>query len=170
MAYHGGAERSENLTEGTADMNANGKSDESILPTTSANKDGAELSAELSEGSGSTKRNAEQTALSRTPGRKKHKSSGLAGVREAARKDSTLKFTALLHHVNEDCLTEAFFNLKKSAAVGIDGVTWHDYEQNLEANITDLHDRIHRGAYRNGSRVDRDDLTGAGWFLDSIVT
>jgi group II intron reverse transcriptase/maturase len=69
-------------------------------------------------------------------------------VREAARKDSTLKFTALLHHVNEDCLTEAFFNLKKTAAVGVDGVTWYEYEQNLEANIADLHDRIHRGAYR----------------------
>jgi len=72
----------------------------------------------------------------------------LHGVREAARQDSKLKFTALLHHVNEDCLTEAFFNLKKSAAVGVDGVTWHDYEQNVEANIADLHDRIHRGAYR----------------------
>jgi len=72
----------------------------------------------------------------------------LHGVREAAHKDSKLKFTALLHHVNEDCLTEAFFNLKKSAAVGVDGVTWHDYEQNLEVNIAVLHDRIHRGGYR----------------------
>ena len=69
-------------------------------------------------------------------------------MRETARKDSTLKFTALLHHVCEDCLTEAFFNLKKSAAVGVDGVTWHDYERNLEAHIADLHDRIHRGGYR----------------------
>jgi RNA-directed DNA polymerase len=69
-------------------------------------------------------------------------------VREAARQDSTLKFTALLHHASEDCLTEAFFHLKKRAAVGVDGVTWHDYEQNLEANIADLHGRIHRGAYR----------------------
>jgi retron-type reverse transcriptase len=69
-------------------------------------------------------------------------------VREAARQDSTLKFTALLHHVNEDCLTEAFFNLKRTAAVGVDGVTWHEYERNLEANLADLHDRIHRGAYR----------------------
>ena len=45
------------------------------------------------------------------------------GVREAARKDGTLRFTALLHHVNEGCLTEAFFHLKKTAAVGVDGVT-----------------------------------------------
>jgi hypothetical protein len=69
-------------------------------------------------------------------------------VREAARKDSKLKFTALLHHVNEDCLTEAFFNLKKTAAVGVDDVTWQEYERDLEANIVDLHGRIHRGAYR----------------------
>jgi group II intron reverse transcriptase/maturase len=69
-------------------------------------------------------------------------------VREAARGGSTLTFTALLHHVNEDCLREAFFNLKKTAAVGIDGVTWQDYERNVEANIADLHGRIHRGAYR----------------------
>ncbi len=69
-------------------------------------------------------------------------------MREAARKDSTLKFTALLHHINEACLTEAFFNLKKTAAVGVDGVTWHEYERNVEANIADLHGRIHRGAYR----------------------
>lgn len=50
---------------------------------------------------------------------------------EAARKDGKLRFTALLHHVNEDCLTEAFFDLKKTAAVGVDGVTWHEYEPQL---------------------------------------
>jgi RNA-directed DNA polymerase len=66
----------------------------------------------------------------------------------AARKDSQLRFTALLHHINEDCLREAFFNLKKHAAVGVDEVTWHDYEHDLEANIVDLHERIHRGAYQ----------------------
>jgi len=129
-------------------MNTNRKSDEPILPSTLMNNGDAELPAELSEERGSAKRNAEQAALSRTQSRTKHKSRGLHGVREAARKDSRLKFTASLHHVNENCLTEAFFNLKKRAAVGIDGVTWHDYEQNMEANLADLHGRIHRGAYR----------------------
>ena len=62
---------------------------------------------------------------------------------QAARKDSQLKFTALLHHVNCELLHEAFFNLKKSAAVGIDQVTWHAYERNVAANIVDLHERIH---------------------------
>jgi retron-type reverse transcriptase len=129
-------------------MNADRKSDESVVPAKSANNGAAGASAESTEERDSAKRNAAQAALPRTPGRTKRKTRGLHGVREAARKDSTLKFTALLHHVNEDCLTEAFFNLKKTAAVGIDGVTWHEYERNLEANMADLHDRIHRGAYR----------------------
>jgi group II intron reverse transcriptase/maturase len=113
-----------------------------------ANNGVAEAPAESTEERDSAERNAEQAALHRTPSRTKRKSRGLHGVREAARKDSTLKFTALLHHVNEDCLTESFFNLKKTAAVGVDGVTWHEYEQNVEVYIADLHDRIHRGAYR----------------------
>jgi len=129
-------------------MNADRKSDEFVVPTTSANNDATEASAESNEGRDSTERNAQQDALCRTQDRKKHKSGGLHGVREAARKDSRLRFTTLLHHVNEDCLTEAFFNLKKTAAVGVDGMTWGEYEQNLEVNIADLHDRVHRGAYR----------------------
>lgn len=141
-------ERSANVPDGKADLHAEGKSDGSVVPTTTANKDAAEASAESDEGRDAAKRNASQAALLRTPGRDQRKSRGLHGVREAARKDSTLKFTALLHHVNEDCLKEAFFNLKKTAAVGVDGVTWYEYEQDVEERIADLHDRIHRGAYR----------------------
>jgi group II intron reverse transcriptase/maturase len=129
-------------------MNASRKSDESVVPATSVNNGAAEAPAEPTEERDSTKRNVDQAALHRTPGRIERKSRGLAGVREAARKDSTLRFTALLHHVNEDCLTEAFYNLKKTAAVGVDEVTWQEYERNVEAHITGLHDRIHRGAYR----------------------
>lgn len=143
-----GVERSENVSDGNADMNASRQSHESVVPANPANNGAADAPAELVEGRDSTERNAEQPDLPRTQGRTHGKSRGLHGVREAARKSSTLKFTALLHHVNEDCLTEAFFNLKKTAAVGVDEVTWEEYERNLEANIVDLHDRIHRGAYR----------------------
>jgi len=129
-------------------MNANRKSDGFVVPATTANKGAAEAPAEPSEERDPAKRNAKQSALCRTPSRIKRKSRGLQGVREAARKDSKLKFTALLHHVNEACLIEAFYNLKKTAAVGVDGVTWHEYERDLETNIPDLHGRIHRGAYR----------------------
>ena len=129
-------------------MNANRNSDEPIVPVTSANNDAAEALAESIEERDSARRNDVQANLPRTPSRTQRKSSGLHGVREAARKDSKLRFTALLHHVNFDCLYAAFFTLKKTAAVGVDEVTWHEYEQNVEANIEDLHERIHRGAYR----------------------
>ena len=43
-------QRSENSTGGNADMNADGKSDESIVPTNPANKDAAEASAESDRG------------------------------------------------------------------------------------------------------------------------
>ena len=42
----------------------------------------------------------------------------------------------------------AFLDLKRNAAPGVDGLTWQDYEADLDRNLTDLHDRVHRGAYR----------------------
>jgi group II intron reverse transcriptase/maturase len=69
-------------------------------------------------------------------------------VREAARRDKGLKFTALLHHVNERLLLDSFHLLKKDAAPGVDDITWKEYEQGVEGRIADLHGRVHRGAYR----------------------
>ena len=73
---------------------------------------------------------------------------GLERVRERARTEKKERFTALLHHVDVDLLRAAFSWLKRDAAPGVDGLTWRQYEQNLEANLVDLHARIHRGAYR----------------------
>jgi len=43
-------------------------------------------------------------------------SRGLQGVREAAQRDKGLRFTTLLHHVNEKLLPDSFCQLKKQAA------------------------------------------------------
>ncbi len=75
-------------------------------------------------------------------------SQGLAGVRKAARGNKERKFTALLHHLTVDLLRESFYSLKRKAAPGVDGVTWQEYEVGLEDRLTDLHGRVHRGAYR----------------------
>jgi group II intron reverse transcriptase/maturase len=69
-------------------------------------------------------------------------------VRHAARQRKKEQFTALLHHVNVDALRTAFYALKRKAAAGVDGVTWQDYEADLELRLEDLHGRVHRGAYR----------------------
>lgn len=166
-----------NLTEGKANMNARRKSDESIVPRRPANNDAAEASAESAEGRDSPKRNADQGHLPRTQSRTLSKSSGLGGVREAARRNKNMKFTALLHHIDYDCLREAFMNLKRNAATGVDGVTWNAYAQNLEDNLDDLLGRIHRGAYRpkpvRRSRIPKPDgrerLLGITALEDKIV-
>ncbi len=42
----------------------------------------------------------------------------------------------------------AYYALKRNAAPGVDGLTWTDYEAELEPRLADLHGRVHRGAYR----------------------
>jgi RNA-directed DNA polymerase len=75
-------------------------------------------------------------------------SSELDRVRQLARKDKDVRFTALLHHVSVDRLREAYRAIRPDAAAGVDGVTWREYGLDLERNLQDLHARVHRGAYR----------------------
>jgi group II intron reverse transcriptase/maturase len=75
-------------------------------------------------------------------------SQALARIRQAAKLRKKERFTSLLHHVSVDLLRLSFFALKKDAAPGVDGLAWQDYETNLEDNLENLHDRVHRGAYR----------------------
>jgi group II intron reverse transcriptase/maturase len=69
-------------------------------------------------------------------------------VRQAAIRNRRERFSALFHHLTVERLWEAFFKIKKNAAPGADGVTWEQYERDLEANLRDLHARLHKGAYR----------------------
>src|SRR5499427_4433989 len=100
----------------------------------------------LEQGAGA-KGNADQQSTHRTQSRKRV-TQALSRVRQAARHRKKERFTALLHHLNVDTLRTAFLALKRKAAPGVDGVTWQDYEADLEPNLEDLHREIHRGAYR----------------------
>ena len=69
-------------------------------------------------------------------------------IRRAARRDKKLRFTNLFHHVYAvDRLRQAYFELSKQAAPGIDGQTWQDYGRELEGNLRDLSDRLAKGSY-----------------------
>lgn len=57
------------------------------------------------------------------------------------------RFTNLLSHVKVPLLKEAYLSLRKKAAPGVDGVTWKEYGEKLDANLLHLQDRIHRGSY-----------------------
>ena len=100
------------------------------------------------EGSGLAKGNLRQQNVPRTLCRT-GAPSALERVRQAAKKDKRMRFTALLHHVYApDMLRWAYSRLKRDAAPGVDGETWRHYGENLESNLLDLSGRVKRGAYR----------------------
>jgi hypothetical protein len=127
-------------------MHADGESDGRIVPTNGANNDGRP-SAERLEGRRPTKENIEQPTPPRTQSRS-GESHGLLGVREVARKEKRARFTALLHHVTVARLQDSFYALKGEAAAGVDGLTWREYETDLETKLTRLHRQLHQGTYR----------------------
>jgi len=127
-------------------MHDGGESYSGVVPAKQPNK-GGRPSAEVVEGRPLTKENTGQSDPNRTPSRESGLN-GLGRVREAAKKDGKLQFTALLHHVSVDQLRDSYCSLKKKAAPGVDGVTWQEYGEGLEARLSDLHGRLHRGAYR----------------------
>lgn len=68
-------------------------------------------------------------------------------IAEKARKEPGFKFTSLYHLMNEELLRECFKRLSNDAAAGIDNVTKEMYAVNLDANLSDLIERLHRMAY-----------------------
>ena len=127
-------------------MHGRQKSDLGVVAQKLANKPGRP-EAESVERRPRTKGNMVGLHTHRTQGRM-GVSQRLDRVRQAARQRKKERFTALFHHLDTDLLRESFFWLQRKAAAGIDGVTWCDYERDLEGRLSELHDRLHRGAYR----------------------
>jgi RNA-directed DNA polymerase len=127
-------------------MHAGGAPDGCVIPTKCPNK-GGQPPAEGMEGRQPTKENIGQATAPRTQSRI-NELSDLLGVRKTARKDKRARFTALLHHITVNLLQDSYFALKRDAAPGVDGVSWKEYETDLDERLVDLHSRIHRGAYR----------------------
>jgi RNA-directed DNA polymerase len=127
-------------------MYADGESDGSIVLVKQANK-AVPTAAESVEERGPTKGNAAQEASPQIQNWISELN-GLDRVRQAAKNGKNVRLTALLHHVTVDLLRESFFALKRDAAPGIDGVTWQEYEKDLETRLPELHGSIHRGTYR----------------------
>jgi group II intron reverse transcriptase/maturase len=127
-------------------MNGQEKSDLGTVAVKSSNNAGPPV-AETVEQRPGTKGNVGQQNTHRAQNRVRVPQS-LNRVRQAARLKKKEQFTALLHHVSVDTLRTAFNALKRKAAAGVDGMTWTDYEADLEPRLIDLHARVHRGSYR----------------------
>ena len=128
-------------------MNEQGKSDRFMVPEKSSNK-AAPAAAEGMEGRSLAKGNQPQQNAFRTPSRA-NVHSKLERVRQAARKDKAIRFTALFHYVYDiETLEWSYSQLKREASPGVDGETWRHYGETLGENLLDLSHRLQRGAYR----------------------
>ena len=65
-----------------------------------------------------------------------------------AKQSSEMTFTSLAYLMDIDWLKEAYRRTRKDGAVGVDGVTAEEYEQDLEGNLQSLLDRAKSGTYK----------------------
>jgi RNA-directed DNA polymerase len=94
-----------------------------------------------------TKVNTKQTPESRTQFREIEEI-GLERVRQRSKSHPKERMTALMHHLTVSALWQSYDGLKRRAALGVDGVTWQDYGENLVDRLTELHERIQSNRYR----------------------
>ena len=124
--------RPEKVNDRTSGVYVCGKSDGRVVPEKLLNKGGTLPPAEGVEERRPTEGNTPKAAASRTQSRTSA-SMARQRVHEVARRDRRARFTALLHHIRPELLRESFYALKRMAAPGIDGVTWKQYEVDLQA-------------------------------------
>ncbi|MBV9726929.1 MAG: group II intron reverse transcriptase/maturase, partial [Gammaproteobacteria bacterium] len=127
-------------------MHGRGKSDPNIVAEKPANN-AEQSAAESVEPRAGTKGKAGQQSTRRAQDRESVPQA-LERIRIAARQRRKERFTSLFHHITIDLLEDAFEELKRDAAAGVDGLTWKEYDENLEHNLEELHARLQRGAYR----------------------
>jgi len=72
----------------------------------------------------------------------------LSRLAELARQDAGRKFYSIAHLLTQEALWEAFDNLRKDAAAGVDGVTCSEYEEHLVENLAKLHEKLKSKTYR----------------------
>ena len=87
-------------------------------------------------------------ATSTTPRGGRETTTGVERIARRARQEPQTRYTSLMHHFTVDNLRACFESLDAKKAVGVDGVTKAMYGQDLEANLQDLHRRLHQMAYR----------------------
>ena len=133
-------------------MHAIGKSDGVILSMKRANKgiqpnEIGQPPAEFVEKRPPAEGNTGQTTVTGTQGLE-GTLINLSRVREAAKRDSKLQFSNLLHHVSGDLLRQSYWALNRQAATGVDDITWTEYGQGLEERLAVLHDLVQSERYQ----------------------
>ncbi|MBW1723665.1 MAG: group II intron reverse transcriptase/maturase [Deltaproteobacteria bacterium] len=75
-------------------------------------------------------------------------STRLQRVAKLSKEAPEMVWTTLAYHIDLSLLKEAYRLTRKDGAVGIDGQTAREYEENLEENLQDLLNRFKSGTYK----------------------
>ena len=78
----------------------------------------------------------------------KRKPTSLRGIADKAKADKQHRFRDLYGCLNVELLLDCWGDLNKDAASGVDGVTWQEYAENLQANVEALVERLKKKRYR----------------------
>ena len=112
--------------------------------------------AHSSPGSGTRGPNPEQGAGTPTPPAQETRAvrttesrwrTSLRALANKAAQPPQHRFGGLYRLLHQENLRECFDALRKDAAPGVDGVTFQEYEQNLDANLADLVQRLQQKSY-----------------------
>ena len=69
-------------------------------------------------------------------------------ISKHAAAESEVQFVSLAHLLNKEFLRQCFYSLNRNKAVGVDNVSWKDYEEKLEENLTKLEERLKRKSFK----------------------
>ena len=97
------------------------------------------------QGVNGTAQPAQETGAVRTT--EDHWQSTLQALARKAQEQKRYRFGDLYRLLNEPNLRGCFYQLRQGAAPGVEGVSFQEYEQNLEANLRELVERLRRGGY-----------------------
>lgn len=98
------------------------------------------------EGANTPTQSAQATRTARTAGHLWP--TFLRAIADKAARDKHHRFRDLYRQLNAESLRQSFYLLRKDAACGVDGVTFQEYEKNLESNLAHLVQRLKNKSYR----------------------
>ncbi len=72
----------------------------------------------------------------------------LSSISFCAQENSTFEFMSLAHHLNAEFLKDCYYHLARNKAVGVDGVSWQDYEIGLDKRIEALVSQLKKKTFK----------------------
>ena len=72
----------------------------------------------------------------------------LSSISKCAKENKTFQFESLAHYLNVEFLKDCHLNLDRNKAVGIDKVSWQEYNSDLDENLKRLVQKLKNKSFR----------------------